>query len=63
MKKLTSIIVILLLVLGLIMTTLISGIAAGKDSVNVAVGSPPQTMNPHGSDSDCNLSVMSFCDG
>ena len=58
MKKLTSIIVILLLVLGLIMTTLISGIAAGKDSVNVAVGSPPQTMNPHGSDSDCNLSVM-----
>jgi len=58
MKKLTSIIIILLLVLGLIMTTLISGVATGKDSINVAVGSPPQTMNPHGSDSDCNLSVM-----
>ena len=58
MKKLTSIIVILLLVLGLIMTTLISGIAAGKDSINVAVAAAPQTMNPHGSDADCNLSVM-----
>jgi len=58
MKKLTSFIVILLLVLGLIMATLISGIAADKDSINVAVGSPPQTMNPHGSDSDANLGVM-----
>lgn len=59
MKKLTSIIVILLLVLGLIMTTLISGVATVKDSINVAVAAAPQTMNPHGSDSDCNLSVMS----
>jgi peptide/nickel transport system substrate-binding protein len=58
MKRLTSITVILLLVLGLIMTTLISGIAAGKDSINVAVAAAPQTMNPHGSDADCNLSVM-----
>jgi len=59
MKKLTSIIiVILLLVLGLIMTTLISGVAAVKDGINVAVAAPPQTMNPHGSDSDCNMSVM-----
>ncbi len=58
MKKLTSIIVILLLVLGLIVTVFVGGIAAGKDSINVAVASPPQTMNPHGSDSDCNLSVM-----
>jgi len=58
MKKLTSIIVILFLVLGLIMTTLISGIAAGKDSVTVVVSSPPVTMNPHGSDSTANYTVV-----
>jgi len=58
MRKTTLMIVTMFLVLGLIMTTLISGIAADKDSINVAVGSPPQTMNPHGSDSDANLGVM-----
>lgn len=58
MKRLTSIIVILLLVFGLVMIALISGVAAEKDSISVAVASPPRTMNPHGSDADCNLSVM-----
>ncbi|HZK11501.1 MAG TPA: ABC transporter substrate-binding protein [Atribacterota bacterium] len=58
MKKLTPIIVILFLVLGLFMTTLISGVAAGKDSINVAVAAPPRTMNPHGADADSNMSVM-----
>ena len=57
MKKLTCIIV-LLLIFGLLTTILTTGIAAEKDSINVAVGSPPQTMNPHGSDSDANLGVM-----
>jgi len=58
MKKLTLIIVIVFLVLGLFMASGINGIAAGKDSINVAVDSPPSTMNPHGADADCNLSVM-----
>jgi len=58
MRKITLIIVTIFLVLGLFMTSGINSITASKDSVNVAVGSPPQTMNPHGSDSDCNLGVM-----
>jgi peptide/nickel transport system substrate-binding protein len=58
MKKLILIIVIVFLVLGLFMASGINGIAAGKDSINVAVDSPPSTMNPHGADADCNLSVM-----
>jgi len=58
MKKLTSFMIVSVIVLGLIMTVFMGGIAAEKDSINVAVASPPQTMNPHGSDSDCNLSVM-----
>ncbi len=57
MRKLRSII-ILIVILGLILTTFTSGLAAAKDSINVAVGSPPQTMNPHGSDSDANLGIM-----
>jgi|LDZT01.1.fsa_nt_gi peptide/nickel transport system substrate-binding protein len=57
MRKLRSII-ILIVILGLILTTFTSGLAATKDSINVAVGSPPQTMNPHGSDSDANLGIM-----
>ncbi len=48
----------MLVIFVLSLTTIISGIAAGQDSINVAVGSPPQTMNPHGSDSDANLGVM-----
>jgi len=58
MKKLIFVIVTMFLVLGLFMTFGINSIAADKDSINVAVGSPPQTMNPHGSDSDANLGVM-----
>ncbi len=58
MRKLTYIIVILFLVLGLIMTTLISGVFAGKDSIKVAVAMAPRTMNPHGSNADCNHSVV-----
>jgi peptide/nickel transport system substrate-binding protein len=50
--------IILIVMLGLILTTFTSGLAAAKDSLNVAVGSPPQTMNPHGSDSDANLGIM-----
>ncbi len=50
--------IILIVILGLILTTFTSGLAAAKDSINVAVGSPPQTMNPHGSDSDANLGIM-----
>lgn len=57
MRKIRSII-ILIVILGLILTTFTSGLAAAKDSINVAVGSPPQTMNPHGSDSDANLGIM-----
>jgi peptide/nickel transport system substrate-binding protein len=34
------------------------GAFAAKDTVIVAVGAPPRTMNPHGSDADCNLGVM-----
>jgi len=57
MRKLRPII-ILIVIFGLILTTFTSGLAAAKDSINVAVGSPPQTMNPHGSDSDANLGIM-----
>lgn len=54
MKRLALYIVIGLLV-GLIGS--VSAFAA-KDTVIVGVGAPPQTMNPHGSDSDCNLGVV-----
>lgn len=33
--------------------------AQAQKTLVVAVGSPPRTMNPHGSDADCNLGVMS----
>lgn len=46
-----------LLIIGLVGILSISGFAA-KDTIIVAVGAPPQTMNPHGSDSDCNLGVV-----
>jgi len=58
MKKLILIIVTVFLVLGLFMASGINGIAAGKDSISVAVAAPPSTMNPHGTDSDSNQSVM-----
>ena len=58
MKRLTFLILVLVLTMGLIMTAFISGIAAGKDSINVAVAAAPSTMNPHGTDSDSNQSVM-----
>jgi len=59
MKKLTFLLLVLVLTMGLITTAIISGIAAGKDNINVAVGAPPRTMNPHGSNADCNLSAVS----
>ncbi|MCK4309329.1 MAG: ABC transporter substrate-binding protein [Candidatus Atribacteria bacterium] len=58
MKKIKFLIIVLFLVLGLIMTAFIGGIAAGKDSIKLAVAFPPSTMNPHGANVDCNLSVM-----
>jgi len=58
MKKLILIIVTIFLVLGLFVASGINSIAAGKDSINVAVAAPPSTMNPHGTDSDSNQSVM-----
>lgn len=58
MKRLTFFMLVLVLTMGLIMTAFVSGIAAEKGSINVAVASPPRTMNPHGSDADSNLSVM-----
>ena len=35
------------------------GALAQEKSITVGVAAPPQTMNPHGSDADSNLSVMS----
>ena len=58
MKKLIFLIIISSLVLGLIIVTSTNVAAANKDTLIVAVASPPRTMNPHGSDADCNLSVM-----
>ncbi len=58
MKKLIFLIIICSLVLGLIIVTSTNVAAANKDTLIVAVASPPRTMNPHGSDADCNLSVM-----
>ena len=37
----------------------LTGPAVGASSIVVAVDTPPRTMNPHGSDADANLSVMS----
>jgi len=58
MRKITLIIVTIFLVLGLFMTSGINSIAASKDSIKVAVAMPPRTMNPHGSNADCNLSAI-----
>ena len=58
MKRLILIIVTIFLVLGLFMASGINSIAASKDNIKVAVAAPPSTMNPHGTDSDSNLSVM-----
>lgn len=58
MRKLIFLIIISSLVLGLIIVTSTNVAAANKDTLIVAVASPPRTMNPHGSDADCNLSVM-----
>ncbi len=58
MRKLIFLIIISSLVLGLIIVTSTNVAAANKDTLIVAVGAPPRTMNPHGSDADCNLSVM-----
>ena len=58
---------ILFLLLALILAGSFSGLAGqafGASSIVVAVDSPPRMMNPHGSDADSNLSVMSnFFDG
>jgi len=56
MKKLTSIMIFLLLALLLITATGVSVIA--KDSLRVAVSAGPLTMNPYGSDSGSNFSPM-----
>lgn len=38
--------------------------AAASSDITIALDSPPRTMNPHGSDADSNLSIMSnFFDG
>ncbi len=58
MRKLIFLIIISSLVLGLIIVTSTNVAAANKDTLIVAVAAPPRTMNPHGSDADCNLSVM-----
>lgn len=38
----------------------LTGQAMAASSIVVAVDSPPRTMNPHGSDADCNLSVADW---
>lgn len=58
MKRLALAATVGLLIFGLIGMLSLNAFAA-KDTVSVAVGAPPRTMNPHGSDADCNLSVMS----
>ena len=47
-----------LVLLGLLAVGLIGLVGVAKDTIVVAVDAPPQTMNPHGSDSDANLSIM-----
>ena len=48
-----------LILLGLLVVGLAGLVGVAKDTIVVGVGSPPQTMNPYGSDSDANLSIMS----
>jgi len=50
---------ITLLLLGLLVVGLTGLVGVAKDTIIVGVGAPPRTMNPYGSDSDANLSVMS----
>jgi ABC-type transport system substrate-binding protein len=50
---------IALLLLGLLVVGLVGFVGVAKDTIIVGVGAPPRTMNPYGSDSDANLSVMS----
>ncbi|HDL85907.1 MAG TPA: ABC transporter substrate-binding protein [Candidatus Acetothermia bacterium] len=48
-----------LILLGLLVVGLAGLVGVAKDTIIVGVGAPPRTMNPYGSDSDANLSVMS----
>jgi peptide/nickel transport system substrate-binding protein len=60
MKKLnfkTSLVLLFALTF-LVGTVFVPGLAADKDKIVVGVSSPPETMNPHGDDSDANLGVM-----
>ena len=50
---------VLVVALGFLILGLAGGFAQAQKTLIVAVGAPPRTMNPHGSDADCNLSVMS----
>ena len=58
MKIVRSILIVSLLITGILGALTITGMGATKDTLVVAVAAPPQTMNPLGSDSDCNLSIM-----
>ncbi|MDZ7671492.1 MAG: ABC transporter substrate-binding protein [Halanaerobiales bacterium] len=58
MSRKNSSILILFLVISLMLVGSI-GVYAQNSKVTVAVDAPPRTMNPHGSDADSNLSVMS----
>jgi peptide/nickel transport system substrate-binding protein len=57
-KRFVSLMVLGLLVVGLVGGLSASGFAQAQKTLVVAVGAPPRTMNPHGSDADCNLGVM-----
>ena len=56
MKRIPLLVMMGILIFGLVGVLSVSSVA--KDTIVVAVGAPPQTMNPHGSDSDCNLGVV-----
>ena len=56
MRRLALFVSLAFLIIGLVGG---STFAKTQKTLIVAVGAPPRTMNPHGSDADCNLGVMS----
>ncbi len=58
MRKAYFIVLLALVAIGMTAVFAVTGAGATKDTLVVAVAAPPQTMNPLGSDSDCNLSIM-----
>jgi len=58
MRKLGFLLVVSVLIIGLVGTFAVTGVGKSKDTLVIAVAAPPRTMNPLGSDSDANLSIM-----